>query len=98
MDVVRNELVKISNLRNDPWKLVLIGTTLIGGWSVFPSPPKVLGRMFSKDNYYHDVWKHAMLFALLYQGGGGEDITISLAGTVAFFLLREALDALDEAL
>ena len=89
------ELAKLQSAAMDPWQIAFLTATLAGAWSVFPEPPRVVSDLFDKSNPNHQLWRHIALAVLLYQGAGGESITLSIAGAASLFALKMALDSLE---
>jgi hypothetical protein len=63
---------------------ILTAATLLGAFGGFPDAPEIF-KKFTKN----ELVQWGLVFVLLYQGGSGQDIKLSLIVTVAAFLLHK---------
>lgn len=68
-------------------QIVLVVATVIGAWGGFPSPPKRFQEIISNP-----LIQWSLVFVLAYQGGGGQDIQLSLIGTFILYVLYQLLN------
>ena len=61
--------------------------TSIGGFSPFPSQPQIIQQLGQNEWY-----KWLMVYVLIWQGGGGQRMDLSLVATVITFLIVKLLD------
>lgn len=74
--------------RQQVWKEIIHPlATVIGAWGGFPEPPKFFKRLARNE-----LFQYFLVFALVYQGGGGEDIATSLMVTVGLYLMTKILN------
>lgn len=78
-----NTLIRNLNIPN----LIVATATVIGAWGGFPESPQLF-----KDLTKHKLVQYMLVFVLLYQGGGGQDIVLSLLITLVFFIINEYID------
>lgn len=64
------------------WNIVLGFATALGAFGGMPAVPKAFEWLTSWI-----VFKWVMVFVLIYQGGGGEDVFFSLAITLIVFII-----------
>jgi len=70
------------------WKEIIHPlATVLGAWGGFPQPPAFFKRLARSE-----IFRYFLVFALVYQGGGGENIAKSLMVTVGFYLAAKILD------
>ena len=70
------------------WKEIIHPlATVLGAWGGFPKPPAIFRRLASSE-----LFRYFLVFALVYQGGGGENIARSVMVTVGFYLAAKILD------
>ena len=60
--------------------------TAIGAFGGFPQPPDMFKSLASNI-----IFQYAVLYVLIWQGGGGQNMMISLKVTVAVFLILTSL-------
>lgn len=82
-------LLNIDEIDFLQYKLPLISA--IGAWGGFPSPPRVVQRLFS-----HKLVQYAMVFMLVYQGGSDQDLMVSAIVTAFIYVLTKGLNMLDK--
>ena len=61
--------------------------TVIGAWGGFPEPPAIFKRLAK-----HELFQYFLVFVLVYQGGGSEDIAQSLMITIGLYLITKILN------
>jgi hypothetical protein len=61
--------------------------TVIGAWGGFPEPPAFFKRLA-----HNELFQYFLVFALVYQGGGSENIATSLMVTVGLYLVTKILN------
>lgn len=67
--------------------LLLPLATSIGAFSVFPTQPKLVQQLAQNE-----LFKWLMVFILIWQGGGGQRMDLSLLATAITFVLVKLLD------
>lgn len=67
--------------------IILALATAVGGFGGFPAPPRVFSRLSSSP-----LVQHALLFTLIWQGGGKQNMKFAAMITVAIFLATQVLD------
>ena len=70
--------------------LLLPMATAIGAFGGFPEPPQMFKSLASNV-----IFQYAILFVLIWQGGGGQNMMLSLKATVAVFIILTALKLLN---
>jgi len=74
--------------RQQVWKDIIHPlATVIGAWGGFPKPPAFFARL-SKN----ELFQYFLVFVLVYQGGGSEDVATSLMLTVGLYLVTKILN------
>ena len=63
--------------------------TMIGYMGGFPSPP----RIFQTLTFRYETLQWLMVFVLIWQGGGGQDVYRSAIVTALAYVLKIGLDA-----
>ena len=71
--------------------IIALMTTAIGAFGNFPASPKVVDEFFNQNPQY----KWILIFLLLFQGQGGENIFESALGTGITYLIWRYLNSLD---
>lgn len=67
-------------------QLVLVLATVVGAWGGMPeAPPRFV------ELTRNPMVQWALVFVLAYQGGGGQDLTLSALGTAMLFALNQAM-------
>lgn len=66
--------------------LLLAFATGVGAFSIMPTPPQVLQDLGKKK-----IVQWAMLFAMLWQGGAGQDAKLAAFVTAAMFVIYQIL-------
>ena len=61
--------------------------TVLGAWGGFPPPPKIFQQLVKNE-----LVQYLLVFLLTYQGGGNEDIALSLMVTVGLYLVTKILN------
>jgi len=61
--------------------------TGIAAWAVYPEPPQ-----FIKDLAQYEWFRYLLVFTLIYQGLGKQNVGTALTTTVAMFLVKRLLD------
>ncbi len=64
------------------WKLILALATMIGAFGGFPDPPKAFTSLTQ-----FQIVKWMLVFTLIYQGGGGENVVLSGILTATTFVV-----------
>jgi hypothetical protein len=87
-----NEAVDLIDYRVLTPKIIFIVfllclSTGVGAWGGFNSPPKVFTKL-TKYGWF----KFILVFTLIWQGGGGLNMFVTLMGTIAFYLLDYLLN------
>lgn len=78
-----------------PGQIAMVAATAFGAVSVFPDMPAVISDLYDESaNSYAEHMKYAALFVLILQGGAGFQPDVALAGTVGFYAMKQALDAM----
>ena len=67
-------------------QLMLAAATAIGAYGGMPTPPQVF-----TDLTKNELVQWALVFVLIYQGGGSQDPKLSLLVTAAMFAAHKAL-------
>ena len=67
-------------------QFILPLATAIGAYGGFPEPPRFFNEMVRNE-----FFRYALLAVLIYQGGAGQDIKLSILVTVIIFALTKAL-------
>lgn len=75
-------------MENDMSKWILPLATAVGAWGGFPQAPKVFKDLVS-DN---EIVRYAMVFILVWQGGGGQNAQVALITTALVFLATKLLE------
>lgn len=74
--------------RQQVWKDIIHPlATVVGAWGGFPEPPAFFQRL-SKN----ELFQYFLVFLLVYQGGGSEDIATSLMVTIGLYLMTKILN------
>ena len=63
-------------------QLILPLATAIGAYGGFPNPPRVFSELF----------RWALVWVLIYQGGSGQDSKLALLVTALMFALHKAME------
>jgi len=71
-------------------QLILAAATAISAFSRFPQIPRSLERI-----YENELVQWALVFILLWQGGGGKNAELSLLMTVVFYVVFKVLHHYD---
>jgi len=71
--------------------LILVMATAIGAYGGFPTAPPVFIKLL--DN---TLFQWLLVFVLCYQGGAGQNITLSLIGTLLLYVLHTYLHSLSK--
>ena len=61
--------------------------TVLGAWGGFPEPPAFFKRLARNE-----LFQYFLVFALVYQGGGNQEIATSLMVVVGLYLVTKILD------
>lgn len=70
------------------WKqIVLPVATALIAWGAFPKPPAFVQKLATNE-----LFQYFMIFVLVWQGGGRQDVATSLMVTVGMFLLTKILN------
>lgn len=67
-------------------QLILATATALGAYGGFPEPPQTF-----KTLTQNEMVQWALVFVLIYQGGGGQDLKLTLLMTGAMFAAHKAL-------
>lgn len=70
-------------------QLILPLVTGLGAFSGFPDPPELLKKLSGNV-----LVQWLMVFALIWQGGGGQNIQVSAVATALLFALKMVLNML----
>lgn len=74
--------------RQQIWKEIVHPlATVVGAWGGFPEPPHFFKRLAQNE-----LFQYFLVFLLVYQGGGSEDIATSLMVTVGLYLVTKILN------
>ena len=73
------------------WSVIGMIATSIGMFGGFPEPPKVFQNLVED----YPILKWTLVFVLIFQGMGGQDIYWSIIGTVATFLIYKGMEYLE---
>ena len=68
---------------------VLVVATLLGAFGGMPKAPQVFEKLAENE-----IVQWALVFVLLYQGGAGQDIKLSLIVTVAAYIAHKYLNSM----
>ena len=66
-------------------QFVLPLATAIGAYGGFPDPPRFFSNLARNE-----IFRYVLLAVLIYQGGAGQDIKLSVLVTVIIFALTKA--------
>ena len=71
-------------MSSDLGKWILPLATAMIAWGGYPAPPKAFVELTR-----HELVRYALLFILIWQGGGGQDVTVSLVTTaIIYFVIK----------
>ena len=68
-------------------QMVLPLATAIGAYGGFPDPPRFFNNLVRNE-----FFRYVLLAVLIYQGGAGQDIKLSVLVTFVIFALTKALN------
>ena len=68
---------------------VLVVATLLGAFGGMPKAPKMFEKLAENE-----IVQWALVFVLLYQGGAGQDIKLSMIVTVAAYFVHKYLESM----
>lgn len=71
------------------WLTVM--ATATGAFGGFPEPPQILQTLASLT-----IFQWLMVFVLIYQGGGGQDLIFSVAATALTYVIYQVLGYFDK--
>lgn len=70
------------------WKNVVQPLAIVlGAWGGFPEPPQIFKQLIQNE-----LIQYFLVFALVYQGGGSQDVGTGLMVAVGFYLLNKILN------
>ena len=75
------DLLGTTSTGNDMSFWILPMATAIGAFGGFPTPPQ-----FFQDLAGNEIFQWLMVLNLIWQGGGGQNIRVSLIATLALFI------------
>ena len=67
-------------------QLVLAAATAVGAYGGFPTPPAAFTELTKNE-----MVQWALVYTLIYQGGGAQDPKLSLLMTAAMFAAHQAM-------
>jgi len=82
------KLLKIDNSRT----VILNICTAIGAYGGFPAPPAIFNRTIAA----YPVLKWILLAALIYQGGGEQDIQLAIELTIIIYFIHNLLQMYED--
>ena len=72
-------------------QLILAVATGIGAYGGFPAAPAIFTKLTQNE-----IVQWALVFVLLYQGGGGQDVKLTAMITVAMYVVHMVLSKMEE--
>lgn len=72
------------------WQVLLVTCTILGAFGGFPEPPKLF-----QDLTKYQLVQWGLVFALVYQGGAGQDPVVAGAATLVTMILYKSVRALE---
>ena len=67
-------------------QLVLAAATAVGAYGGFPAPPPAFTELTKNE-----MVQWTLVFVLIYQGGGSQDLKLSLLMTAAMYAAHKAM-------
>jgi hypothetical protein len=68
-------------------QIILVLATMMGAFSKFPAAPQVVQNLMQ-----HEIVQYVMLFTLLYQGGGAQNLQLCAMVTVGVYVAIKLLN------